>query len=177
MGIGTVIGKIFRSRSPEAITFNYTLFGKQGYRVLIGHIVEMAEMLRERLEARPFIQVLNDYNYGPVTLFRVYPDGVDAESAFERELNDPNYHDQLQQHNVYNQQISQILHERAMRGEGVLLSWTSTYRYAHYNNGSPIGALKSFIMSPWTDLRAVDTVVQQILEARIQVKSTFPLSG
>ena len=162
---------------PLAAVANIHLFGKQGYRVLIGHIVEMAEMLRERLEARPFIQVLNDYNYGPVTLFRVYPDGVDAESAFERELNNPNYHDQLQQHNVYNQQISQIVHERAMRGEGVLLSWTSTYRYAHYNNGSPIGALKSFIMSPWTDLRAVDTVVQQILEARIQVKSTFPLSS
>jgi hypothetical protein len=27
---------------------NIHLFGKQGYRVLIGHIVEMAEMLRER---------------------------------------------------------------------------------------------------------------------------------
>ncbi len=27
MGIGTVIGKIFWSRSPEAITFNYTRYG------------------------------------------------------------------------------------------------------------------------------------------------------
>ena len=62
-----------------------------------------------------------------------------------------------------------------MRGEGVLLSWTSTYRYARYANGLPIGALKSFIMSPWTDLKAVDTVVQQILEARIQVKPVFSL--
>ena len=154
--------------SPLAAVANIHLFGKQGYRVLIGHIVEMAEMLRERLENRPFIQVLNDYNYGPVTLFRVYPEEVDAESAFERELNDPHYSAQLEQHNAYNQQIAQIIHQRA-----VLLSWTSAYRYAGYPNGLAIGALKSFIMSPWTDLKAVDTVVQQILEARIQVKSTI----
>ena len=61
---------------------NIRLLGKQGYQVLIGHMVEMAEMLRERLEQHPFIQVLNERNYGPVTLFRVYPPGVDAAQAW-----------------------------------------------------------------------------------------------
>jgi len=55
-----------------------------------------------------------------------------------------------------------------MQGEGVLLSWTTAYRHAQYGEetGPPIAALKSFILSPWTDLAAVDTVVRQVIEAR-----------
>ena len=100
------------------------LLGKQGYRVLIGHNVEMAEMLRERLERHACIQVLNDYNYGPVTLFRVYPPGVDAEKALHRKLNDPDYRSQLEENNLYNRRLFDLIYERAMQGEGVLLSWT-----------------------------------------------------
>jgi len=47
----------------------------------------------------------------------------------------------------------------------------STYRHADYDGvpGPPIAALKSFILSPWTDLAAVDTVARQVLEARNEV--------
>jgi glutamate/tyrosine decarboxylase-like PLP-dependent enzyme len=147
------------------------LFGKKGYRVLIGHIVEMAQMLRERLEAHPFIEVLNDFNYGPVTLFRVYPDQVNGKETFARELDDPAFREQVEEYNRYNRRIFEKVHERAMRGEGVLLSWTSAYRHADYNGetGPPLAALKYFILSPWTDLAAVDLVVRQVLEAREQV--------
>ena len=65
-----------------------------------------------------------------------------------------------------------------MRGEGVLLSWTDAYRHAAYDGqtGPPISALKSFILSPWTDLAAVDLVARQVLEAREQL-ATEPASG
>jgi L-2,4-diaminobutyrate decarboxylase len=147
---------------------NMRLLGKQGYRVLLGHTVEMMEMLRERLEPIPYVEVLNDFNYGQVTLFRVYPEGVDAKEAFQRELVDPEYREQVMEHNLYNRQIYQAIHDRAMRGEGVLLSWTTAYRHARYGEetGPPIAALKSFILSPWTDLAAVEMVVRQIIEAR-----------
>ncbi|UOA08959.1 pyridoxal-dependent decarboxylase [Methylobacter sp. S3L5C] len=149
-----------------------TLLGKQGYRVLIGHNIEMAEMLRERLERHDCIQVLNDYNYGPVTLFRVYPPGVDAEKALHCELNDPDYRSQLMEHNQYNRQIFDLICERVMQGEGVLLSWTLAYRYANYPNGPAVAALKSFIMSPWTDLKAIDAVVNQVMEVREQLSGS-----
>jgi glutamate/tyrosine decarboxylase-like PLP-dependent enzyme len=154
-----------------AAVANIHLLGKRGFRILIGHVVEMAEMLRERLESHPFIQVLNDFNYGPVTLFRVYPDGVDAAQALQRELSDPSYREQVEKHNDYNFRIFQMIHARAMRGEGVCLSRTDAYRYADYDGvpGPAIAALKSFILSPWTDLAAVDTVARQVLEAREQV--------
>ena len=144
---------------------NIRLLGKQGYRALIGHIVEMAEMLRERLELHPFIRVLNDYNYGPVTLFRVYPKDVNAQQAFQRELSEPSYREQLEENNRYNRCLFDCIHERAMHGEGVLLSWTDVYQHAHYSEGPAIAAFKSFIMSPWTDLKAVDMVVRQVVSA------------
>ena len=145
---------------------NIRLFGKQGYRVLIGHIVEMAEMLRDKLERYPFIKILNSHNYGPVTLFRIYPDDVDATEALQRELIDPDYRNQLEKNNKYNLHIFRQTYERAMQGRGVLLSWTDAYRHAGYLDGPPIAAMKSFIMSPWTDLNAVDMVVRQVIEAR-----------
>ena len=151
--------------SALAALANIRLLGKQGYRALIGHIVEMAEMLRERLEMYPFIRVLNDYNYGPATLFRVYPKEVDAQEALQRELTDPSYREQLEENNRYNRCIFDCVHERVTRGEGVLLSWTDVYQHARYSEGPAIAAFKSFIMSPWTDLKAVDMVVQQVVSA------------
>jgi len=150
---------------------NMRLLGKEGYRVLIGHVVEMAEMLRERLERPPFIQVLNEENFGPVTLFRVYPPGVEAAEAWRRELTDPGYREELAAHNAYNRRIFDVIHARAMAGEGVLLSWTDAGLHPDYaEEGNPaLAALKSFILSPWTDLAAVDMVARQVLEAREQV--------
>ena len=152
---------------------NMRLLGKEGYRILIGHMVEMAEMLRERLEREACLLVLNDGNFGPVTLFRVYPPGVEAGAAFEREISDPAYGETLSAHNAYNRRIFTLIHERAMRGEGVLLSWTDAYRHASYDGrpGPAIPALKSFILSPWTDLAAVDLVARQALEAREHLAS------
>ena len=148
------------------------LLGKKGYRVLIGHTVEMAEMLRERLEKHTCIQVLNDYNYGPVTLFRVYPKDVDAEEALYRELNDPDYRSQLLEHNDYNLQLFDLIYKRVMQGEGVLLSRTTAYRHANYPDAPAVAAMKSFIMSPWTDLKAIDSVVNQVMEIRGQMASS-----
>jgi hypothetical protein len=149
---------------------NIRLFGKDGYRALIGHIVEMAEMLRARLERHTWLKVLNGANCGPVTLFRVYPDGINAEEAFNREMSDPAYADRLLLHNAYNRCIFDAIYQRSIHGEGVLLSWTDSYRNSVYNGrtGPPVSALKSFIMSPWTDLHAVEMVEQQILQTRAQ---------
>ena len=67
---------------PMAALANYRLLGVQGIRALIGHLVEMAQLLREHLEGHEGIIVLNRDNYGPVTLFRVYPPGKEAFATF-----------------------------------------------------------------------------------------------
>lgn len=127
-------------------------------------------MLRERLENYPFISILNENNHGTVTLFRVYPKGVNAKETFKLELKDPSYQEKLEEYNSYNFGIFDYVHKKGMQGKGVLLSLTDAYRYAEYPDGPPIAAIMSFIMSLWTDLNAVDLVIQQVLEAQMQME-------
>ena len=147
---------------------NLRLFGEEGLRVILGHIVEMTQFLREHLEGRAGTTVLNRENFGTVTLFRVYPEGVDTFPIKQQEFEDPAYRESLLAHNAYNQDIFQYVHTEAMEGRGVVISTTDCYRHTSY--GEPILALKSFILSPFVDEVNVETVVDKVLEAREKIK-------
>jgi hypothetical protein len=146
---------------------NLRLFGKQGLRALLGHLVTMAEALRERLEGQPFSTVVNRGNFGPVTLFRVYPDDVDTFQAPQREQADAGFRDQLRQHNDYNRRVFQLVHQEALQGRGVVISLTDCYRESDY--GEPIVALKSYILSPFSEEKYVDAVVESLQAARTHI--------
>ena len=143
---------------------NLRLFGKKGLRAIIGHIVEMAQLLSEHLESHAYTSVLNRDNFGPVTLFRAYPDGVNTFEIKDKEIHDPAFRDALLEHNEYNRKIYDFVHEEGMAGRGVVLSLTDCYRKTDY--GEPIVALKSFILSPFVDKENVEMVVKKVLEAR-----------
>ena len=143
---------------------NLKLFGKEGLRVILGHMVEMAQLLREHLESHACTTVLNRDNFGTVTLFRAYPDDVDTFQIKEKEMHDPDYGENLKIHNQYNRNIFHFVHKEGMAGRGVMLSLTDCYRRTDY--GDPIVALKSFILSPFVDKENVEMVVKKVLEAR-----------
>lgn len=143
---------------------NLRLFGKNGLRALLGHIVAMAEELREHLEGDAHTTVVNRNNFGPVTLFRVYPDGVDTFTAAEREQSDPHYRDALRRHNVYNRRVFQHIQADALRGEGVVVSMTDCCRLS--DAGEPVAALKSYILSPFAEEKYVAAVLESIHKAR-----------
>ncbi len=143
---------------------NLHLFGRVGLRVLLGHLVEMAELLREHLEGHDSTTVLNDDGVGPVTVFRVYPDGVDTWTIKDRERTDPAARAELLRHNEYNRRLFRYLYDRAMRGEGVHISMTDCYRHTDY--GEPVVGLKSFMLSPFIDEQHVERLVADILQAR-----------
>ena len=146
---------------------NLKLLGKEGLRVMVGHIVEMTQLLREHLEGHAATAVLNRDNFGTVTLFRAYPDGVDTFSIKDQEIDDEKYRDILVRHNAYNRKIFDYVHDEAMAGRGVVISLTDSYRESSY--GEPVTALKSFILSPFTDEENVESVVDKVLEARDKV--------
>ena len=100
---------------------------------------------------------------------------MEAKEVFLREMNDPRYREYLLEHNEFNREIFNIVHSKSMSGEGVLLSWTDAFLHADYPYGPPIASLKSFIISPWTNEEAVDTVVREVVEAkdRLQEKMGF----
>ena len=152
---------------PLAALANLRLFGEQGLRVILGHIVEMTQLLREHLEGHAGTTVLNRDNFGTVTLFRAYPEAVDTFSIKRQEFEDAAYRESLIAHNAYNQEIFQYVHSEAMEGRGVVISTTDCYRQTTY--GEPIVALKSYILSPFVDEADVKTVVDKVLEAREKV--------
>lgn len=147
------------------------LLGKSGLRTLLGHLVTMAETLRNRLTAQPAISVMNPENFGPVTLFRVYPDDVDTFEMPKLEQTDARYAAQLNRFNDYNRQVFQAMHAEALRGDGVVISMTDRFRETDY--GQPVVALKSYIMSPFSDEQYVQAVVDSVERARKQVAGVF----
>jgi glutamate/tyrosine decarboxylase-like PLP-dependent enzyme len=147
---------------------NLKLFGIEGLRATLGHMVEMARLLREHLEGHEAITVLNRDNLGTVNIFRVYPPGVDTFHVPAREFTDPGFAASLRKHNDYNRRVSEYVHAEAMAGRGVVLSLTDCYRTTSY--GEPIVGLKSFILSPFVDEEHVEIVVRKVLEAQQHVK-------
>lgn len=153
--------------APMAALANLRLFGKDGLRALLGHVVSMAEVLREHLEGHAATTVVNRGNFGPVTLFRVYPDGVDTFGVTEREQKDAAYRDQLRLHNDYNRRIFQLVQADALKGDGVVISLTDCYRESDY--GEPIVALKSYILSPFVEEKYIESVLESLWKARAQL--------
>jgi len=142
---------------------NLLLLGKEGFRTLIGHAVEMAEVLREEIISRPELSVLNDQNYGPVTLFRAYPRGVDTFRVKERERTDPGFVNELQRHNDLNRRVFQRVATEALAGRGVAIGFTDNYRTS--DSGEPICALKSYVLSPFADETQMHAVIEHVLAA------------
>jgi glutamate/tyrosine decarboxylase-like PLP-dependent enzyme len=152
---------------PLAALANLRLFGIRGLQALLGHIVSMAEELREHLEGHAATTVMNSDNFGPVTLFRVYPDGVDTFTIPDQERRDAAMRETLRAHNEYNRRLFELIQADALEGRGVVISLTDCYRMSEY--GEPINALKSYILSPFSDTEHVGAVVESIWNARRQL--------
>jgi glutamate/tyrosine decarboxylase-like PLP-dependent enzyme len=153
---------------PMAALGNLLLLGRAGLQALLGHLVTMAESLAEHLEGHAATTVLNSQNFGPVTLFRVYSDDVDTFTISKREMTDPTLRETLQKHNDYNRRIFAEIQAEALQGRGVVLSLTDCYRETDY--GEPVVALKSYIMSPFSDEKYVNAVLESVCRAREAVR-------
>ena len=149
---------------PLAAMANLKLFGRSGLQALLGHLVSMAEELRDHLEGHSATTVMNGDNFGPVTLFRVYPEGVDTFGMPAQERTDPACRETLLKHNAYNRRIFELIQADALQGKGVVISLTDCYRKTDY--GEPINALKSYILSPFSDEQHVTAVLESIWKAR-----------
>ena len=148
---------------------NLLLLGKEGFQTLIGHAVEMEEILRELIISRPELTILNEENYGPVTLFRAYPTGVDTFRVKQRERSDPAFFKELRAHNDFNRRIYERVHHEALAGRGVAIGFTDSYRQSDY--GEPIVALKSYVLSPYVDENRMQSIITHILQAHQAVEA------
>jgi hypothetical protein len=76
----------------------------------------------------------------------------------------------LRVHNDYNRRIFELIQADALEGRGVVISLTDCYRETDY--GEPINALKSYILSPFSDTQHVNAVLESIWSARKRVDAT-----
>ena len=149
---------------PMAALASLLLLGKDGLRTLLGHAVAMAETLREQIESHPDLVVLNGDNVGPVTLFRVYPRGVDTFTVKQRERSDPEFRQRLAEFNRYNRRVFDRVYGDALAGRGVAISFSECYRPSDL--GDPIAAMKSYVLSPFSDVDRMRSIVPHVLAAR-----------
>jgi len=64
-------------------------FGMDGMRSILGGILENKYVVYDLIAKKSDMVCVNPDDSGLITLFRVYPEGVDAKKQFERELNEP----------------------------------------------------------------------------------------
>lgn len=157
-----------RSGGPVlAALANLTLFGKEGFRSLIGHGVDMAARLRERLKQLPYAVIVNEQNHGWVVVFRCYRDGVDAAATYAQELGDQVQTASLKANNDYNAKVYAATRDLVEKGEGAVFVRTDRYRATDY--GESILGIKSFMLSAFTDEAALDRAIATIEKARKMV--------
>jgi L-2,4-diaminobutyrate decarboxylase len=149
---------------PMSALANLLLLGKEGLRVLLGHAVEMAQALRHEIDTRSELAVLNHENVGPVTLFRVYPPDVDKVIAVAREFSDQAFQSESERINDFNRRVFRRVWSEATAGRGIAISMTDCYRHSDF--GTPIAALKSYVLSPFTDVPQMHDLVRHVLAAR-----------
>jgi glutamate/tyrosine decarboxylase-like PLP-dependent enzyme len=149
---------------------NMMLFGKRGMQALLGYLVSQRLRLKTRLDNDAHATVLNPHNPGTVNLFRTYPNDVET-PIIDQERHDPSFRDRVLLYNAYNLAVEKYIHERAMAGEGVVLSKTNAYASTTYDDPHlklplPIVALKSYMLSPFIERQHVDLVYRTVKDAR-----------
>jgi len=143
---------------------NLHWLGRRGLQVLLGHALEMTARLRTRLRALPGVAVVNDANVGPVTLYRLYPDSVDGQARFIRERRDLAVSSSIEGVNEFNRRVHALSSARLPDDSSAAFGLTSAAAQAA--DGSPLVALKSYLLSPWLEPSDLDAIVGQVESCR-----------
>lgn len=155
-----------RPNYAQKALVNMLLLGKEGYESLITHLLSVADYLRAKITESRTIAILNRFNPAFVTDFRLYPQGKydeNGELLYKREIHgeiSPRFTDEI---NRYNREVAHRIIETAEKGQGVMVSYTDSYKRA--KDRRTIVALKSYPMSPFIGRQNMDRLLESIGEA------------
>lgn len=139
---------------------NLRWLGRVGLQVLLGHALEMTAELRRRLRTRSNIALVNEQNTGPVTLYRLYPQGVSGTEMLARERTDPAARDEVERHNEFQRRGHAASVARMPDASSAAIGLTSVAGRAAC--GEPLVALKSYLLSPWLEPADLDAIMRQL---------------
>lgn len=133
-------------------------FGKEGMQSILGGILETKYYLYDLLKEQKDMVCVNPDDSGLITLFRVYPENVDAVAQYNKELTDKKSRAELIKHNELTKAVGDKLFEWFRAGKQIdgkytpYMSFSTGFRNAEYNRDGAdtdavIYAIKSFPMN------------------------------
>ena len=158
-------------------------FGKEGMQAVLGGILETKYYLYDLLSAQSDMVCVNPDDSGLITLFRVYPKGIDARVQFEKELNEPAHRADLLKHNELTEAVGNKLFEWFRAGKKIegkhtpYMSFSTGFRNTNYNRDGAdseavVYALKSFPMNIFVTPEIMQWALRCVHAARDEVSKS-----
>lgn len=154
--------------------------GVKGFQSILGGILEVRYYLQTLIDEHPQMVMADADDDGFITLFRVYPEGVDADSQFNKELTDRNYRGDLIKYNQFTQAMGEKLFNWYLSGKQVNgkytphMAYSTGFRNADYNpDGTDaeavVYALKCYPMNVFVTPEVMKHALDCVIAARDEV--------
>lgn len=145
---------------PYTVMASLNGIGLTGWQLLVGRALELAQVLKERLEEIEYCKVLNMQTTGPSVLWWVLPRGRDAKRIHEQALAGDIAPERFAR---YADEIRRMyeLREKSMdAATDARLSFTTSI--GHSPHGIALPAWKAVLFNPKTDMAVIDRLIQGI---------------
>lgn len=154
--------------------------GITGLQAILGGILESRSYMDSIVHRHPSMVMADPDNTGFITLFRVYPEGVDAKSQFAKELGDPAHRAELIKYNEFTEAIGEKLWNWYLSGKKINdkftphMAYSTGFRTANYNpNGTDeeavVYALKTYPMNVFVTPEIMKHTLDCVIAARDEV--------
>ncbi len=155
-------------------------FGMEGMQAILGGILETKYYLYDLLQTMSDMVCVNPDDTGLITLYRVYPEGVDAKAQYKRELTESASRADLIKHNKLTRDVGDKLYEWFRAGHKIdgkytpYMSFSTGFRNAAYNRDGTdedavIYAIKTFPMNVFVTPDIIQWALHCVQQARNEV--------
>ncbi|MGL4293244.1 MAG: pyridoxal phosphate-dependent decarboxylase family protein [Bacteroidales bacterium] len=156
-------------------------FGIEGFQAILGGILEVRYFMDSLVNAQPEMSMADPDNSGFISLFRIYPKGVDGKAQFQKELNDPAHRADLIKYNNFTEAIGEKLFNWYISGKQINgkytphMAYSTGFRNASWNEDGKdpeacIYALKSYPMNVFVTPEIMKHTIDCVLAARDEVE-------
>lgn len=151
---------------PLMILANLYALGYEGYQAMIGHAIQKSNVLQSKLQFnfRGYIKIFNQNIPGTSTVWRFYPDEIDAQVAYERELFGVSEKDR-----IFTQKINDYNYELFLKSKSMRCSDTPILGYSQQvivgKSGIPIGGWKCILINPLVNIDSVLDSLRTLMKA------------
>jgi glutamate/tyrosine decarboxylase-like PLP-dependent enzyme len=135
--------------------------GKEAFQLIMGHNLEMTEIIRDELEKNidKGLYIANQKSFGNDVFVRCYRERTGVGNIFKRELSNDEI---LRQNNEYFNSFSNWLLEKvSTREDGIALSKSSAAFYSH--TGAPVPALRIYSLNPYFEEKNAKELIDKLV--------------